>query len=693
MKHTEYMKRFDRKKIILLALVLIAVFAVSGKNLVHAQLTPAEQRAALEAEFGDVQANANAGAGGAGGGTNAENLKPVTGITLAATTIAAKVLELVAGLITFAISLGNDILLLPVVIAGFQTMLMFANLGFVLAIIVMAFAIIFQFQSYGAKQLLARLIIAALLVNFTVVIAGAFISVSNTFTGFFLEPFQGNLGKALANALDPQKLGQVAGVQDNPSGWGLLAWGFERVLSFLASLVFVLIFTLLIVVTFLAIFVMLLIRDVYLAILIILMPLVWLLWIFPATRQYWKQWWSQFLRWVFFAPIMLFFIYIVVSTADKMSDLRAFKALNGADTTRAFAKGLTFGEGIVLYIAQLIIMVALLIGGMMVANKIGIAGASTVYGMAQGAGKSARGWVGKKGKQYGSSVFRTGFGESGKSVSERWAANAQKSTSFVGRKGWGLLAGGALKFSKVGGEDLVKQHEAQLKNMNPAQLKNALATTITTPKRIAILNKLKENGDLDEASLAQYKTRSGRSEFKRFGYGRQFSQVEKYSGSNVEMDELAKQIESQRKSFTDQARVDKTMVYASDPRRQQYDAGQAELKRKLNAETEKFAKTFSTQDMSKVQWNDVFSAEPKFGLPKEASEQIKEAIVTGFAKVSPGAFSKMFSQIKGNNFDRFIELADRQIKLLEASSNKEEREAGERARDSLKSNMVWRTVV
>src|SRR3989344_8699271 len=106
MKHTKHMKRFNWKKIILLALVLISVFAVSGKNLVHAQLTPAEQRAALEAEFGDVQANANAGAGGAGGGTNAENLKPVTAITLAATTIAAKVLELVAGLITFAISLG-----------------------------------------------------------------------------------------------------------------------------------------------------------------------------------------------------------------------------------------------------------------------------------------------------------------------------------------------------------------------------------------------------------------------------------------------------------------------------------------------------------------------------------------------------------------------------------------------------------
>ena len=389
---------------------------------------------------------------------------------------------------------------------------------------------------------------------------------------------------------------------------------------------------------------------------------------------------------------MLFFIYIVLNAAPKMGEIDAFKSVNGVDASRAFETGLTLGKGFVLYIAQLIIMIALLIGGMMVANKMGIAGASTVYGMAQGAGKSVRGWVGKKGKQYGSGLLVRRVGADGKNRAERWADNAQKSTSFVGRKGWGLLAGGALKFSKVGGEDLVKQHEAQLKNMNPAQLKNALATTITTPKRIAILNKLKENGDLDEASLAQYKTKSGRSEFQRFGYGRQFSQVEKYSGSNVEMDELANQIESQRKSFADQARVDKAMVYASDPRRQQYDAGQAELKRKLNAETEKFAKTFSTQDMSKVQWNDVFSAEPKFGLPKEASEQIKEAIVTGFAKVSPGAFSKMFSQIKGNNFDRCIELADRQIKLLEASSNKEEREAGERARDSLKSNMGWRTV-
>src|SRR3989344_4343182 len=241
MKHTEYMKRFNRKKIILLALVLIAVFAVSGRNLVHAQLTPAEQRAALEAEFGDVQANANAGAGGGGGGeTNAETIKKINPIIYAATYIAAKVLSLFAELISVAIALGEDITKLPVVTSGFQIMLLFANLGFVLAIIVMAFAVIFQFQSYGAKQLLARLIIAALLVNFSAVIAGAFISVSNIFTGFFLEPFQGNLGKALAGALDPQKLGQIAGEQDNPSGWGVLGWGLERVLSFLASLVFVL---------------------------------------------------------------------------------------------------------------------------------------------------------------------------------------------------------------------------------------------------------------------------------------------------------------------------------------------------------------------------------------------------------------------------------------------------------------------
>src|SRR4030042_5966834 len=70
---------------------------------------------------------------------------------------------------------------------GWQIVLNFANLGFVLAIIVIAFSTIFRRESYAMKQTLWKLIVAALLVNFSLVIAGAFINVSDIFSDFFLK--------------------------------------------------------------------------------------------------------------------------------------------------------------------------------------------------------------------------------------------------------------------------------------------------------------------------------------------------------------------------------------------------------------------------------------------------------------------------------------------------------------------------
>ncbi|MEK7496139.1 MAG: hypothetical protein AAB616_01580, partial [Patescibacteria group bacterium] len=88
---------------------------------------------------------------------------------------------------------------------GWTIALSFANLGFVLAIIIIAFATIFRIQNYAMKQVLWKLIVAALLVNFSLVIAGAFISVSDNLSEVFLAKAtlkgEGNFTTAMANVL------------------------------------------------------------------------------------------------------------------------------------------------------------------------------------------------------------------------------------------------------------------------------------------------------------------------------------------------------------------------------------------------------------------------------------------------------------------------------------------------------------
>ena len=93
---------------------------------------------------------------------------------------------------------------------GWTIALSFANLGFVLAIIIIAFATIFRIQNYAMKQVLWKLIVAALLVNFSLVIAGAFISVSDNLSEVFLAKSkatlkgEGNFTTAMANVLGVQ---------------------------------------------------------------------------------------------------------------------------------------------------------------------------------------------------------------------------------------------------------------------------------------------------------------------------------------------------------------------------------------------------------------------------------------------------------------------------------------------------------
>jgi hypothetical protein len=90
---------------------------------------------------------------------------------------------------------------------GWTIMRDIANLGFVLFIIIIALATIVRFRDYEAKQLLPRLIGAAILVNFSLAIPSIFINFSDVLSNYFLNKIgleqneQGNISGAAKFAL------------------------------------------------------------------------------------------------------------------------------------------------------------------------------------------------------------------------------------------------------------------------------------------------------------------------------------------------------------------------------------------------------------------------------------------------------------------------------------------------------------
>jgi|SRR3989344_2924854 len=372
------------------------------------------------------------------------------------------VLSYVAGLIDFAIKLSYEIFKLEAVTVGWKIMLNFTNLGFVLGIIIIAFATILRIESYGMKQILWKLVVAALLVNFSLVIAGAFISVSNTVADVFLDATTAdNLSNALANAMQPQKFLKVKADSD-PSAWSFITGGLSAVIKFLTSLLFILIFTFLTILAFLTLFVMLLVRIIFLILLLIVSPVVWLLWIFPHTQKYWTQWWEQFIRWNIFAPAVLFFVYLTVVTAKNLNQLVPVVSVKDGAAQGAANAGIFLSNESMQHGMNLLILLGLLYGGIYVANKFSIAGGSIGVNMANSVGKGVGAWAGRKG------IRTAGWVAHPSNRMLDWATNpkAGRTKQFIGRSLYRMQSGLS---SVPGAKQLGQAYRAPGKHRNIAQ--------------------------------------------------------------------------------------------------------------------------------------------------------------------------------------------------------------------------------
>ncbi len=632
------MKFFQGKKIIFIALLVIVILGLSQIKVFGAPLVP---QADLYSKItsligiGDIKSTVF------GWGANTMGL--IMGF------IGGVLFTLAGWLVSFALNINESLLSSPTVNVGWQIVLGFTNLGFVLAIIIIAFATIFRRESYTMKQVLWKLIFAALLVNFSLMIAGIFINVADGLTHFFLQKTASDptqFAVSLAGMFKAQALLKFSEtVTANNTLTGVVEGSIGTILPIIASVFFVAIFTFLGALTLLAIAIMLLIRYIYLGILLVLAPIVWLLWIFPGTNQYWKQWWQQFIRWSFFAPISMFFFYLAMM-AMKGQPEYINKVLQQTGQGQISIK---IGTEV---IGNMIIVIGLLLGGLIAANKLGISFAGTAIGWAQSTGKIFGSWVGRKGLQYGPGVLlgRKGPGKDDKSNAERiqeWAANRK---TPIGRWGAGLIAGGTARLATAGGEDLFNRAKKQLEAKSLLELRNIEATTLDTPTRMAAQQKLKDMGQLGKQDLTRLLTIEQKKKYNSYGQGKSFGEIEKSVGRSVEMMSAAMKndIKGLRKA------------------------------------TEEFTSKLKMEDMGKKgHWNDIYSGKAKFGLDEKTNTLIAEELTGSLAKKLPGAFMKIRPQIEGGNQGTFKEILNGQLDIIE----KTDKELVNSIKESLSKNL------
>ena len=299
--------------------------------------------------------------------------------------IAATLLEF-----TFSIEKFTDV---AVVNAGWKICRDIANIGFVLVLLVMAFDSVLQLGKYQIKSILPRLIVAALLINFSLVFAGVIIDFSQIMTHYFYEAAVGNntagLSGQLAGALNIQS------VYTEPAGdWGGKIKGGDAT-SIIIGIVFGTAILLIAAFSLAAAAVYFIVRIVTLWLLLIFSPIAWVSMIVPGAPEiggYWNKWWGEFLKWTFFAPVYMFFIYLAILMAS-MAPITSSSVVSSELNTMLKTSPVTgFFKNGVYVILQYIAIIMVLLAGLKYASSTGVAGANLVMGT----GKKMTGWAKKK---------------------------------------------------------------------------------------------------------------------------------------------------------------------------------------------------------------------------------------------------------------------------------------------------------
>lgn len=347
----------------------------------------------------------------------------------------------------------------PIVATGWEVVRDLANMFFSLILLVIAFATILRIETYGMKQVLWKLIVAALLINFSLVIAGVVIDGSNVLTNFFIKNATYNIvtkdssGTEISNTTSDISVAILSGLKvhtlyqvnlGDTNGQSIpqnsAAPQIQGDIGFTTILINIILGIIFMLVTAFVLFaaaILFLIRLIALWILLIFAPLAWLAMILPATRNLWNKWWHEFMKWIIFAPVYGFFIYLTVSMISK-------NVLSQSGSVRqASAGGLAITEFTqdLRLIANYIVLIIFMVAGLIFARQSGISGATAMAklgtNLRNAGGRMASRWAAKGGKMPGATWAANKLGLTGTldtwQKGEGWKAGLANAVRRTGR--------------------------------------------------------------------------------------------------------------------------------------------------------------------------------------------------------------------------------------------------------------------
>ncbi|MDD5295116.1 MAG: hypothetical protein PHP21_04380, partial [Patescibacteria group bacterium] len=286
----------------------------------------------------------------------------------------------------------NHIIDVPTVIDGWVMVRDLCNMFFILILLIISFATILRVENYSLKKMLPKLLIMAVLINFSKTIFGLLIDFSQvimlTFAssfkeggGWFMDMFRVDLWHSLSTS---------EALEANLKSYGITPWATSLavIMGVIAAII-----TVIVIAAMLAVLVM---RVIMLWIYTILSPFVFLGFAFPPLQKYTGQIWEDFTKQLVIGPALAFFIWLALTTASKSSE----KMYMVGNDELCAGIGAFFCQN---NLQKFIIVIGLLVGGLMVAQQMGGFIAKAANG-----GAKAAGWGLKTGGNWAALKLKSG---------------------------------------------------------------------------------------------------------------------------------------------------------------------------------------------------------------------------------------------------------------------------------------------
>ncbi|MEK7649815.1 MAG: type IV secretion system protein, partial [Patescibacteria group bacterium] len=190
----------------------------------------------------------------------------------------------------------------------------------------------------------------------------------------------------------------------------------DTLLNIIIAEIFAIVLIVVVSVVLMAAMAMLITRIVVLWFVLILAPLAFLFWVLPRTSSYTDEWFSTLFKHAFFYPAFMFTLYISITAIKYNVVAKMINAdkdgLAGAmfSNSQFAAGGASFFTQKIQLILNFVILTMLMAGGLLVAQKMGVQGAS--------AATSASKYLSGKGKSIGNRTLYGGYAFAG-GVSEK----------------------------------------------------------------------------------------------------------------------------------------------------------------------------------------------------------------------------------------------------------------------------------